>query len=97
MSDAAALREALGPTAGELVRLLPGLPAMHRRVGGPVDADPDTERHRLHTAVADLLAAIGRARPLVLVHRGRALGRCPSLGLLRHLVRRAAARACCWS
>ena len=38
-----------------------------RRPARPVEADPDTERHRLHTAVADLLAAASRRRPLLLV------------------------------
>src|SRR5919198_444224 len=53
------LRRDLGPGGGELARLLPDLPT---RVGGllePVTADQDTERHRLHAAVADLLVATG--------------------------------------
>src|SRR6185503_15492425 len=58
----AELQAALGPTGGELARLLPELPA-----GPPVAADPDTERHRLHTAVADLLAGAGRGRPVLLI------------------------------
>ena len=43
----------------------------------------DTERHRLHTGVAGLLERLARERPVLLVHRGRALG--------RHAVARAAA------
>jgi len=85
--DAAELREGLGPTAGELVRLLPGLPAIIGEPAAPVDADPDTERHRLHTAVADLLRAIGHGRPLLLIIEDVQWADAPSLGLLRHLVR----------
>ena len=38
----------------------PILPAQVGELPTPVEADPDTERHRLHTAVADLLANVGR-------------------------------------
>src|SRR3954453_17992981 len=48
----------LQAAGGELTRLLPGVAAP-----APAEADPDTERHRLHTAVADLLGAITRPRP----------------------------------
>src|SRR3954468_2183410 len=67
VTEPAELRAALGTTGGELTRLLPDLPA---RVGGlapPVEADPDTERHRLHTGVTDLLTGISRSRPILLV------------------------------
>src|SRR6059058_2078883 len=65
--EPADLRAALGPTGGELVRLLPDLPARAGELPAPVKADPDTERHRLHTAIADLLTGIGAARPVLLV------------------------------
>src|SRR4051812_5653763 len=86
------LRDALGPTGGELARLLPDLPA---RVGGlpdPVAADPDTERHRLHTAVADLLTGISRGRPVLLVLEDGHWADTPTLLLMRFLTR-AAGRA----
>src|SRR3954451_13455609 len=86
------LRDALGPTGGELARLLPDLPA---RVGGladPVAADPDTERHRLHTAGAALLTGISRARPLLLVLEDGHWADTPPLLLMRFLTR-AAGRA----
>src|SRR3954454_9108156 len=86
------LRAALGPTGGELARLLPDPPA---RVGGlpdPVAADPDTERHRLHTAVADLLTGISRGRPLLLVLEDGHWADTPTLLLMRFLTR-AAGRA----
>src|SRR3954463_7958344 len=86
------LRDALGPTGGELARLLPDLPA---RVGGlpaPVAADPDTERHRLHTAVADLLTGISHGRPVLLVIEDGHWADTPTLLLMRFLTR-AAGRA----
>jgi predicted ATPase len=66
-TDEATLRDALGPEGGELSRLLPDLAQRVGELRGPVAADPDTERHRLHTAVADLLAGVGRRTPLVVV------------------------------
>src|SRR4051795_3684151 len=62
--EPAELRAALGPTGGELVRLLPDLPARVGELPAPVQADPDTVRHRLHTAVADVLTALSRDRPI---------------------------------
>ena len=67
----------LEPVGGDLARLLPG----------PAAADPDTERHRLHTAVADLLERAGRERPVVLVLEDAHWADAPTLGLLRHLAR----------
>ena len=39
------------PAAASSTRLLPDLPARVGELPPPVEADPDTERHRLHTAV----------------------------------------------
>lgn len=75
-----ALAAALGPTGGELSRLLPW-------GGEPADADPDTVRHRLHTAVTDLLDGASTERPVVLVLEDAHWGDNPTLGLLRHLAR----------
>src|SRR3954469_117844 len=83
------LRDALGTTGGELARLLPDLPA---RVGGlpaPVSADPDTERHRVHTAVADVLTGVSRRRPVLLVLEDGHWADTPTLLLLRYLARAA--------
>src|SRR5690349_6477636 len=52
--DPTELRAALGTGGGELTRLLPDLASRLGDLPVPVDADPDTERHRLHTAVTDL-------------------------------------------
>ena len=54
-SDVDTLRHDLGPAGGELARLLPELPLRVEGLSDPVSADPDTERHRLHSVVGDLL------------------------------------------
>ena len=77
----------LGSAGGELTRIFPDLSA---RLGGlpdPVGADPDTERHRLHTAVTDLLAGACRRQPLVLVLEDGHWADGPTLQLLRHVAR----------
>lgn len=88
--DVETLREALGTVGGELTRLLPDLPQRVDGLTAPVAADPDTERHRLHSAVADLLAAAGRRTPLLLVIEDGHWADAPTLLLLRHLARGAA-------
>lgn len=82
--DADSLRDALTTAGDALSRLLPDLA---QRVDTPVAADPDTERHRLHSAVADLLVAAGRRTPLVIVIEDAHWADTPTLLLLRHLVR----------
>ena len=84
------LRRALGPGGGELGRLLPDLTARVGALPAPVRADPDTERHRLHTAVTDLLTGISRDRPILLVIEDGHWADAPTLMLLRHLARSAA-------
>src|SRR3954468_2665096 len=88
-SDPDELRAALGTTGGELTRLLPDLPARIGVLPAPVKADPDTERHRLHTAVADVLTGISRARPVLLVLEDGHWADTPTLLLLRYLARAA--------
>jgi DNA-binding CsgD family transcriptional regulator/tetratricopeptide (TPR) repeat protein len=87
--DPGRLRQALGTGGGELTRLLPELPARAGELPEPVAADPDTERLRLHTAVADLLAGVGRERPLLLVLEDSHWADTPTLLLLRQLARSA--------
>ena len=84
--DPVELRAALGTAGGELTRLLPDLPARVGDLPQPVRADPDTERHRLHTAVTDLLAGVSR-RPVLLVIEDGHWADAPTLLLLRHLAR----------
>jgi ATP/maltotriose-dependent transcriptional regulator MalT len=84
VSDPAELRAAVGASEG-LSRLLPDLAV---RTGEPVPvADPDTERHRLHTAVTRLLGEISRRQPVLLVLEDAHWADVPSLALLRHLAR----------
>jgi DNA-binding CsgD family transcriptional regulator/tetratricopeptide (TPR) repeat protein len=85
--EPAELRAALGAGGGELVRLLPDLPALAGELPAPVDGDPDTVRHRLHTAISELLANASQGRPLLLVLEDWHWADAPTLLLLRHLAR----------
>ena len=89
VTEPAALRAAMGPGGGELTRLLPDLPLRIGELPSPVRADPDTERHRLHTAVADLLAGVTRERPALLVLEDGHWADASTLLLLRYLARAA--------
>jgi DNA-binding NarL/FixJ family response regulator len=86
------LRSALGAGGGELTRLIPELPSIVGKLPPPAKADPDTERHRLHTAVSHLFAGVSRARPVLLVLEDVHWADAPSLLLLRHLARSGDAR-----
>jgi DNA-binding CsgD family transcriptional regulator len=86
-TDAKLLADDLGSAGGELSRLLPDLPARVPGLSAPISADPDTERHRLHTSVADVLSSVGRRQPLLLVIEDGHWADTPSLLLLRHLAR----------
>ena len=83
--DADELRASLGASAGELTRLLPELPDLLGELPQPTHADPDTERHRLHTLVMDLLERVSRRRPVVLVIEDGHWADAPTMLLLRHL------------
>lgn len=86
-APAVELTELLPATTAELVRLLPDLAFL---AGAPPPApstDPDSERHRLHVAIADLLAAASRRAPLILVIEDVHWADLPTLLVVRHLVR----------
>jgi DNA-binding CsgD family transcriptional regulator/tetratricopeptide (TPR) repeat protein len=85
--DPAELSSILGPGAAELTRLLPDLPGRLGELAPPVKADPNTERHRLHAAVTDLLAGVSERRSLLLVLEDVHWADAPTLLLLRHLAR----------
>ncbi|WP_336215362.1 ATP-binding protein [Nonomuraea sp. LPB2021202275-12-8] len=68
---------------GELSRLLPDLSPRPTVAA----ADPDTERYRLHVAVADLLEQVSRHLPVLLVVDDAHWADTPSLHLIRHLIR----------
>jgi len=85
--DPSALRTDLGSGGGELTRLLPDLPDLVGGLPPPRAADSDAERHLLHTALTDLLTAIGRRAPVLLVLEDVHWADVPTLLLVRHLVR----------
>ena len=65
----------MGGGGSELTRLLPDLGLRVGELPPAAEADPDTERHRLHTAVADLLAGDHAQSPGAAGAGGRPLGR----------------------
>jgi DNA-binding CsgD family transcriptional regulator/tetratricopeptide (TPR) repeat protein len=89
-ADASELRIDLGTSGGELARLLPDLATRVGELSPPVTADPETERHRLHSAITDLLTAVSRRRLLLMVVEDGHWADGPTLLLLRHLGRAAA-------
>jgi DNA-binding CsgD family transcriptional regulator/tetratricopeptide (TPR) repeat protein len=89
VTDPDQLSAALGGGGSELLRLLPDLRSHVGELPGPVEADPDTERHRLHTAVTDLLESVSRNRPVLVVVEDGHWADAPTLLMLRHLARSA--------
>ncbi|GAB3436121.1 helix-turn-helix transcriptional regulator [Flindersiella endophytica] len=85
--DTTTLSASLGPNAGELRRLLPGLAARVGELPEPETADPDTRRHRLHLAVAELLTGVGSGHAVLLVLDDVHWADVPSLHLFRQLAR----------
>lgn len=84
------LRMLLGAGGGALTRLLPDLPGRIGPLPRPDPGDGDTERHRLHTAVVDLLAGVSEDAPVLLVLEDVHWADAPTLQLMRHLLRSAA-------
>ncbi|MBA3653518.1 MAG: AAA family ATPase [Actinobacteria bacterium] len=75
-----------GHRAGELRRLLPA-GATWDALPDPMRAEPETERHLLFEAVAELLAGVASRAPVVLVVDDVHWATEPTLRLLRHIVR----------
>jgi class 3 adenylate cyclase/tetratricopeptide (TPR) repeat protein len=86
------LRWCVGTGGGELTRLLPDLPARLGPLGTPAGADPDTERHRLQTAVSDFLERVGELQPVLFVVDDLHWADASTLHLFRHLARVGEAR-----
>ncbi len=86
-TDPDRLRAALGAGGGELTRVIPDLRARIGDLPEPVQADPDTERHRLHLAVTELLTSVSRSQPILLVLEDGHWADASTLLLLRHLAR----------
>jgi predicted ATPase/DNA-binding CsgD family transcriptional regulator len=87
VSEPDVVRADLGTGGGELTRLLPDLPQRFGELPKPAPGDPDTERHRLYTSVADLLASATRRHPMLLAVEDVHWADGPTLLMLRHLAR----------
>ncbi len=74
-------------SVGDLAPLLPNFGTLVDDVSPRIAGDPDTERHRLHVAVAELLAMASQRSPLLLVLEDVHWADVPTLLLLRHLAR----------
>jgi DNA-binding CsgD family transcriptional regulator/tetratricopeptide (TPR) repeat protein len=75
------------PPYGPFVEALEPLETPLRDATAAPATDPDTERHRLHTAVTKLLEDAARERPVVLVIEDAHWADASTLALLRHLAR----------
>lgn len=84
-SDARTLHEDMGPAGGELTRLLPDLELSAGELPPPGKTDPDTGRHRLHTAFEDLLSNVSARLPVLLLVEDVHWADTQTLHLLRHL------------
>jgi DNA-binding CsgD family transcriptional regulator/tetratricopeptide (TPR) repeat protein len=89
ISEPDVLRGDLGTGGGELTRLLPDLSQRVGELPAPLPGDPDTERHRLHTAIADLLANTTRRHTMLLTIEDAHWADGSTMLLLRHLARSA--------
>ena len=86
-ADPDELRADLGPSGGELTRLLPELSSVVGGLPPPLAADADAERHRLHTAIVELLASLGARVPVLLVLEDVHWADAATLLVVRHLAR----------
>ncbi len=85
--EPAELEETLGGREAELRLLVPGIRTNDLDGVDIQSADVDTQRHRLHTAVTDVLTTVGHRAPVLLVLEDVHWADAPTLLLLRHLVR----------
>ena len=85
--EPAVFEAAAGGRGGELRRLVPDLGGRVPGLREPVPGDPDTERYRLHAAMADLLDGLGRRCGVMLVLDDLHWADASTLLLLRHLAR----------
>jgi class 3 adenylate cyclase/tetratricopeptide (TPR) repeat protein len=83
----AELPTGLGPSGGELARLVPELAEVVPGLPSPLRSDPETERYRLFEAMACWLGAASADEPLVIILDDLHWATQPTLLLLRHVVR----------
>ncbi|HEU5101786.1 MAG TPA: AAA family ATPase, partial [Roseiflexaceae bacterium] len=81
------VRQALGPTAAPLARLVSEIRAALPDLPVPSPLNPDAERVRLYDAIIRFLLAVSREQPLLLVLDDLHWADPDSLRLLRHLAR----------
>ncbi|HME70521.1 MAG TPA: AAA family ATPase [Myxococcota bacterium] len=86
-SDVEALREDVGSFGGIVAKIAPELRKRLPDLPEPVALTPEEERHRLLDAVAQMLWAVARRAPLVLVLDDLHWADGGTLVLLRHLAR----------
>lgn len=84
-ADIEQLAADLGPSGGELVRLFPGLAGRVEGLAAPLTTD--TQRYRLHRAVAALLAGVSQRQPVLLILDDLHFADHSTLLLLQHLAR----------
>ena len=85
-----------GPGAPDLAKLVPRLAAEQVEAGaGPTAGDSEAERYRLFEAVVELLGALVRRRPVLLVLDDLHWAGRPTLQLLEHLLRSAVVANLC--
>jgi tetratricopeptide (TPR) repeat protein/predicted Ser/Thr protein kinase len=91
------LRAALATSSGgaELAQLVPDLMRRCPDIPAPTVMGAESQRYRLFEAVATLLAAASRARPLLLVLDDLHWADKPTLLMLRHIVRASDPAALC--
>ncbi|MFI5054512.1 MAG: ATP-binding protein, partial [Acidimicrobiia bacterium] len=85
------LAEALRPELTELSVVVPGLDRLVPDLPRPVSQDPETDRYRLFSAFAAMLAVASRSRSVVLLLDDLHWAGPQTLGLLRFLARTGAA------
>jgi hypothetical protein len=83
--------QALGPLAGELVRVLPGLDRYVDDLAAPLVTDPRLEEHRTFDAVAEWLISTSEAGGLVFVIDDLHWATRATLALFEHVLKRVTA------
>ena len=83
----AELEAELGPTGGDVARLVPDLAAIVPALSEPLRADAETERYRLFDAVAAFVDSAAASAPVVILLDDLHWAAKPTLLMLRHLVR----------
>jgi class 3 adenylate cyclase/tetratricopeptide (TPR) repeat protein len=85
---AAALRDALGDSAPEVARLLPGLRRLFPDIPPPLELPPEQERRYLFNCVLEFLQRAAQRQPLLLTLEDLHWGDDSTLLLLQHITQR---------